>query len=67
MTILYGFAVQSLEQIIGIVLKRNLDNDYDFGYVLSYVQLVIFGMKISKKLKKRKKNPISSRLNIWND
>ena len=55
MTILYGFAVQSLEQIIGIVLKRNLDNDYDFGYVLSYVQLVIFGMKISKKLKKRKK------------
>ena len=64
MTILYGFAVQSLEQIIGIVLKRNLDNDYDFGYVLSYVQLVIFGMKISKKLKKRKKNPISSRLNI---
>ena len=60
MTILYGFAVQSLEQIIGIVLKRNLDNDYDFGYVLSYVQLVIFGMKISKKLKKRKKSNFKS-------
>ena len=41
----------SLEQIIWTVLKRNLDNDYDFGYVLFYVPFVIFGLKFSKNFK----------------